>query len=196
MSSGGIGVAGVVGTIIREISIVASVLAGPGRKRLLRPLMISTCTLLTAYFGVYLPPQRKSQRIGLEIQKAKVTFGASARYEDLRDQLAVAYKALPAHTEREQWLANSVKDSLDAGGLITDIFRPTQENEQGDLLQQTTNVTLRLRFSEFYDWLLRLESARPMMFLLNATLTKKKDDPGYNSATVDIGTVIPRKRYN
>ena len=180
--------------VIYEVSTVLGVLNEKGRKRFGRTFLLSGFMIFAAYSGLYTPPQQKSELLGAEIKKAKTTFEYATQYKDLRDQLAAACLFLPSISEREQWLTNSVRDSLNAGGLVTDDFKPLREEENTGLIFQTSTVSVNLRFSEFYDWLLRLESAKPMMHLLSMNLTKKGSF-WYNAATFEIGTIVPKKRY-
>lgn len=180
-------------TVIREATIVTSTLKEKGIQRFGRTFVLALFMVFAAYAGVYNPPQKKSDRLANEIKRAKMMSDYSNQFKDLRDRLGVAYTSLPATDERPQWLPNSVRDSLNAGGLIPEDFRPMREEEVSGLVFQTASVSVNLRFSEFYDWLLRLESAKPMMQLTSVDFIKK--GMGYNYATSDVSTVVPVKRY-
>ena len=180
--------------ILREISIVSGTLKEKGSKRFSRTFVLAGFMVFAAYFGVYNPPQKKSARLAAEIKRAKMMSDYSDQYKDLRAKLAAAYTNLPGTAEREQWLSNSMRDSLSAGGLIPEDFRPVREEEASGLVFQTATVSIKLRFSEFFDWLLRLESAKPMMHMASMEFVKKGGE-GYNFATFDVSTVVPVKRF-
>lgn len=183
-----------VDALLREIGIVSQALRGKGIRRFQRAFAVSGFMIFAAYYSVYAPQHKKSARLDAEIQKARILSEFGAQYKTMADQLSEAYARLPAMGDRDQWLSNSVRDSLNVSGLVTDDFRPVNEQEQNGLLYQTSSVTLNLRFFELYDWLLRLESARPLMHVLSFQLGKK-GAVGYNRATCEIATVIPKKRY-
>ncbi|OGR99333.1 MAG: hypothetical protein A2V88_03965 [Elusimicrobia bacterium RBG_16_66_12] len=180
--------------IIREISIVTSTLKEKGAKRFGRAFVLSGFLVFASYAGVYKPPQKKSARLADEIKRAKMMSDYSNQYKGLRDSLDLAYANLPATADREQWLSNSVRDSLNTGGLVPEDFRPMREDVANGLVFQTATLSINLRFSEFFDWLLRLESAKPMMHLASMEFVKKGGE-GYNHATFDVSTVVPVKRY-
>jgi hypothetical protein len=179
----------------QEINLVVGTVKNKGSKRFGRAFGAAGFLLFAAYMGLYRPPQQKSSRLAAQIAKAKMLHDYGSQYSDLRDQLRGAYRRLPLLKDRDQWLSNSVRDSLSAGGLLSEDFKPVQEQEVQGLLFQTSSVSLNVRFAEFYDWLLRLESAKPMMHLSLLDLTKMTDKPGYNRATCEVSTVIPKRRF-
>ena len=181
--------------IRRKVTVWYTAFNEKGGKRFLRPIVVAGFLVLGAYEGVYLPPQKKSARLQAEIDNAKMMASYSAKYKDLRDQLNVAYARLPGFSDREQWLANSVRESLNVANLLADEFKPVRETEQNGLVFQAASVSLTVRFSEVYDWILRLESAQPLMHLQSIDLKKKTDSIGFNVVTFDVATVIPKKRY-
>jgi hypothetical protein len=181
--------------VTEEVNIVISTLKEKGAERFGRALGGAIFLVFAAYMGLYMPPQKKSARLQAQIDHAKQMSDYGAQFKDLRDQLNGAYNGLPALNDREQWLSNSVRDSLLVGGLEPENFTPVKETELNGLVFQTSSVALTLRFSEFYDWVLRIENAKPLMHMNSVDLNKKADKIGYNGATCDITTVIPKMRF-
>jgi hypothetical protein len=182
--------------ISNELTVVIGALKEKGTKRFGRVLSQAAVLVIGAYVGVYLPPQTKSARLQSEIDNAKTMADYGDRFKALRDQVNSAYAGLPSLADREQWLSNSVRDSLLVGGLVPENFTPVKENELNGLVFQTSTVSLTLRFSEFFDWLLRVENAKPLMHMNSVEFSKKTEKIGYNFATCDISTVIPKKRFH
>lgn len=178
-----------------EVKTVAGTLKDKGAKRFGRALGAAAFMVFAAYMGVYLPPQKKSARLQAQIDQAKTMAESSAQYKDVRDRLASAYLGLPAIEARDQWLTNAVRDSLTVSGLVTEAFKPIREAEQNGLVYQTSEVTLNVKFSEFFDWLLKLEGAQPLMQLQRFSLSKKAEGLGANGVTCEVATVIPKRRY-
>jgi type II secretory pathway component PulM len=185
----------VVEAVSEEITVVVNTLREKGAKRFGRALGTAGAVAAGAYILVYLPPQQKSARLQAEIDKARVLANYGSQYKDLRDQAALAYAGLPTLADREQWLANSVRDSLLAGGLEPENFTPVKESVANGLIFQVSSVSLTVRFAEFYDWLLRLENAKPLMHVQSVALAKIGTKLGYNAATCEVSTVIPKKRF-
>jgi hypothetical protein len=181
--------------VTEEINTVIGTLKEKGAERFGRAIGGAVFIVFAAYVGVYLPPQKKASRLQAQIDHAKQMADYGTQFKDLRDQLNGAYNGLPALTDREQWLSNSVRDSLLVGGLEPENFTPVKESELNGLIFQTSSVALTVRFSEFYDWLLRIENAKPLMHMNSVDLSKKADKLGYNGATCDITTVIPKMRF-
>jgi hypothetical protein len=181
---------------VREVETIVNTLREKGAKRFGRAFGAAGAVIFGAYFLVYMPPQQKSARLQAQIDAAKTMADFGTQYKDLRDQLNAAYTGMPQIADREQWLSNSVRDSLNVAGLVTEDFKPVREQELNGLIFQVTSVALSLRFSEFYDWILRMESARPLMHVQSVELGKKRESVGYNGVTCDIATVIPKKRFH
>ena len=178
-----------------EINVVAGALKEKGAKRFRRALGGAAVLVVAAYLGVYRPPQKTSALLQSKIDKAKLLADYGVQFKDLREKVNAAYAGLPSLTDREQWPSNSVRDSLLVGGLEPENFTPVKENEINGLIFQTSSVALTLRFPEFFDWLLRVENAKPLMHMNSVELTKKTDRIGYNTAVCDLSTVIPKKRF-
>jgi hypothetical protein len=181
--------------VIAEANIVLGTLREKGAKRFGRAFGAAAFAVFAAYFLVYLPPQKKSALLQAQIDRAKTMADLGGQFKDLRDQLNTAYNGMPQINDREQWLSNSVRDSLNVAGLVTEDFKPVREQELNGLIFQVSTITLSLKFAEFFDWLLRLESARPLMQLQSLELSKKREAPGVNTVNCDIATVIPKTRF-
>ena len=167
-----------------------------GAKRFLNAIGIAAAFVFAAYWFVYTPPQNKIARLDKEIDAARAMSQSGARYRDLRDQLAGSYGSLPFLKDQQQWLSNAMMDSLRADNLTPESFRPVSESESSGLIFQTSTVILSLRFNEIYSWLLRLESAKPLMHIGVLEITKRPDMIGMNGVSCSVVTAIPRKRYD
>jgi type II secretory pathway component PulM len=181
--------------VVDEVTTVLNTLKEKGAKRFGRTLALTGGMLVATYAGLYMPPQQKSARLQSQIDKARVLAGLADQFVDLRGQLNQAYSGLPSVTDRDQWLSNSVRDSLLVGGLAPKAFTQIHEDEESGLIFQTSAVSLDVKFSEFYDWLLRIESAKPLMHMQLVALTKDAGRQGYNTANCEVATVIPSKRF-
>jgi type II secretory pathway component PulM len=195
MSAPKIDVGAYAARINEEISILAGTLKEKGAKRFGRALGAAAVMLVVAYAGIYSPSQSRSARLDKEFARVKTLVDYGAKYKDLRDQLGAAYAVLPAEMDRAQWLSNAVRDSLLAGSLVTENFTPIRESEVNGLVFQNSSVSLTVRFEDFFNWLLRVESAKPLMHMSSIELGKKNDRLGFNGATCELATVIPKKRY-
>lgn len=179
-----------------ELNLVVSTLREKGAKRFAKPFAISAVLAMLAYIGLFVPMRKKNSRLQSEIDAARKLSEFATQYKDLRDQLAAGYAQLPSMQDKEQWLSNSVYDSLKAEGLTPENFQPVKEQEQAGLVFQASNITMPVRFGEFYSWLVRIESARPLMHLQAMDMAKKPDVMGLNSVQAEIATVIPKRRYD
>lgn len=119
---------------------------------------------------------------------------ASAAYQEVHNQLMNSYDTLPLLKDSKQWLSNAMLDSLRADNLTPEVFRPIVETEGGSLLFQTSTVQLTLRFEALYYWLLRLESATPLMHVSVLSINKKSSPLATCGVSVSVMTVIPKKR--
>lgn len=179
-----------------ELDLVVSTLREKGSKRFGKVLAIAGIMVFLAYAGLYLPPRKKAARLQAEIDAARTLSEFGVRYKELRDQLALSYRQLPLMSDREVFLSNAVIDSLKAEGLTPETFQPVREQEQSGLVFQVSNIAMPAKFNAFYSWLVRLESAKPLMHLQAVSLDKKADAVGHNNVQAQITTVIPKKRFN
>ena len=184
-----------VSAVTEEVSIVVGTLKEKGAKRFGRALGAAAGIVIVAYMFIYMPPQKKSALLQSQIDKAKMLSDYGTKFKAARDQVNGAYAGLPSLADREQWLSNSVRDSLLVGNLEPENFTPVKESEVNGLIYQTSSISLTLRFSDFFDWLLRIENAKPLMHMNSVDLGKKADRIGFNTASCDISTVIPKKRF-
>ncbi len=178
-----------------EVNLVLGTLRDRGGKRFGRAFGIAGFLVFAAYVGVYVPPQQKSSRLQAQIDKAKALSDYGEKYKAIRDLLNSAYSGLPVVDDREQWLSNSLRDSLSASGINVEEFKPIREQESNGLIAQTSEVSLALTFTELFDWILRVESAKPMLHVQLIEVVKKKEKPGMVEVRAEISTLIPNKRF-
>lgn len=179
-----------------ELEMVMNTVKEKGGKRFGKAFGIAGIMVFVAYAGVYAPPKKKAARLQSEIDAARELSQFGAQYKDLRDQLAAIYVQLPDMKDKEMFLSNAVIDSLKAEGLTPETFQPVREQEQAGLVFQASNIAMPVKFGEFYSWVVRLETAKPLMHLQTVELAKKSDLIGVNTVQAEITTVIPKKRYN
>jgi len=179
-----------------EAYLLLNTINDKGAKRFGKAFGLAALMIAGAYFGVYLPPQKKISRLQKEIDAARAMSEAGTAYQELRTQLMGSYGTLPHLKDQQQWLSNAMIDSLRADGLTPETFRPVTEIEASGLIFQTSYVQLSLKFSDVYAWLVRLEGATPLMHVSNIDIQKKSDMIGWNSVAASVMTAIPRKRFN
>lgn len=179
-----------------ELEMVVATLKEKGGKRFGKAFGIAGIMVFVTYAGLYAPPKKKAARLQAEIDAARQLSEFGVQYKDLRDQLGATYVQLPQMKDKEMFLSNAVIDSLKAEGLTPETFQPVREQEQAGLVFQVSNIAMPVRFNEFYSWLVRLETAKPLMHLQTVELTKKSDLIGVNTVQAEIATVIPKKRFN
>ncbi len=179
-----------------EADLVLMTIRDKGMKRFGKVFALSAFFISAAYFGVYLPPQNKISRLQREIDAARALSDVSAKYLDLRDQLAVVYGTLPQLKDQQQWLSNAMIESLQAENLTPEMFQPVVESESSGLIFQTSTVQLELKFNDLYRWLLRLESAKHLMHVYTLDVAKTATLPGLNIVSASVMTAIPKKRFN
>lgn len=178
-----------------EADLLITTIRHKGAKRFQKAFAISGVLIAAAYFGIYKPPQDKISRLTMQIETAKAMSESSAAYQDVRTQLMGSYGSLPHLKDQQQWLSNSMIDSLRADNLTPEMFRPVIETETSGIVFQTSTVQLTVKFNDIYNWLQRVESAKPMMHVSNLDISKKPDMIGMNVVSASVMTAIPKKRF-
>lgn len=179
-----------------ELDLVIQTVRDKGGKRFGKAFGLAGVMVFVAYAGIYAPPKKKLSMLDRDIANAKAMFDSGGQYKELRDGLTASYSRLPALKDRAQWLGNATMDSLRAEGITPESIKPMSETEAKGLVMQSQSVSMSAKFSEFYAWLLRLESARPLMHLQAVELSKKEDRMGFNGVSCEITTVVPTRRLN
>ncbi len=179
-----------------EFELLSGTIRDKGAKRFGKAFGIAAAFVGLAYWFVYKPPQSKIARLSKEIETARAMSQSAAAYKELRDELLASSSNLPQLKDQSQWLSNAMIDSLRVDNLTPETFRPVTESETSGLIFQTSVVGMTIRFSDLYAWLLRIESAKPLMHVASLDVAKKPDAIGYNNVTCSVKTVIPKKRFN
>lgn len=179
-----------------EFELVYQTVKDKGGKRFGKAFGLAGIMIVIAYGGIYAPPKKKLSRLDRDIASAKAMFDSGGQFKELRDSLTASYSRLPPLKDRAQWLGNATMDSLRAEGITPEAIKPMTENDMKGLVFQSQPVQLTAKFSEFYAWLLRLESAKPLMHLQGAEISKKDDRIGHNSVNCIVTTVVPTRRLN
>ncbi|MBI4371468.1 MAG: type II secretion system protein M [Elusimicrobia bacterium] len=181
--------------VLAEAGVVAGALRAQGARRFGRALGVGAALILVAYLGVYAPARRKSARVNSEIERAKALAEHGRQYKELSGRLQEAYGRLPPAEQREQWLSDAVRASLDAQGLVTEDFKPVRTQEESGLIFQSSTVSLKLRFAELFAWIQRLEASGVLMHVQSLELEKKPDSVGLAAAACEIVTIVPKQRF-
>jgi hypothetical protein len=179
-----------------EVDLITSTMRDKGAKRFGKAFGIAGAFVFAAYTFIYKPPQAKIAALGRQIEAAQAMSASGQRYRELRDMLAGSYGNLPFLKDQAQWLSNAMIDSLRADGLTPESFKPVVETEQSGLIFQTSSVVMSLKFNDVYVWLLRLESAKPLMHISMLEVNKKPDIIGVNQVSCSVMTAIPKKRFD
>lgn len=187
---------GIVDAVKSEANLLISTFRDKGAERFAKALAIAGGLIAAAYFGVYMPPQKKIARLQREIDTAKAMSKSSGAYQLLHAELSGSYGNLPHLKDQQQWLSNAMIDSLRADNLTPESFRPVVESESSGIVFQTSTVQLSIKFSDVYFWLLRLESAVPLMHVSNIEISKRNELLGWNGVSASVMTAIPQKRYD
>ena len=187
---------GILNAVKAEIDMVLATLRDKGVKRFGKAFGLGAAFIGAAYYLVYMPPQSKISRLQREIDAARAMSESGVAYQDLRNVLAGSYGTLPLLKDQQQWLNNAMIDSLRADNLTPESFRPVVETESSGIIFQSSTVQLTLKFNDIYAWLLRLESANPLMHVGILEVSKKQEMLGLNSVSCSVMTAIPKKRFN
>lgn len=178
-----------------EVLLVSNTLKEKGAQHFMRPLVVVGLVLYASYAFVYLRPVKKLRRLDAQLAAAKATAQYAETYKAYQDRLLELYPELPLFKDRDQWLFNSLIDSLKAENIVSDSLRPPVEEELGGLLYQNVGMNSTLKYPEFLSWLARIEGAKPMLHISSIHIAKKKDALGQNQVSCTVSTIIPKNRF-
>lgn len=178
-----------------EALLVSNTLREKGAQHFMRPLVVVGFVLYASYAFVYLRPVKKLRQLDVQLAAAKATAQYAQTYKSYQDRLLELYPELPLFKDRDQWLFNSLIDSMKAENIVSDSLRPPVEDETGGLIYQSVGMNSTLKYSEFLSWLSRIEGAKPMLHVSAINISKKTDSLGQNQVSCMISTVIPKNRF-
>lgn len=181
-----------VNAIQDEVGIVSSTLREKGTQRFQKAILYSLLPAVIAYFGLYLPPVKKMQRLELRIGEAKKMSEYAKTYASLNAQLQSAYALMPPPTEKEGWLMKAALDTLRSEGIVSDSINPPVNDGESEIVMQTLSWSARVKFQQIVAWLNRTESYKPPLHISQVTITKSPDI-GAQRVSCSICTLVPRK---
>lgn len=177
-----------------EIKLTAATIKDRGSNRFSRAYALGLVMILFSYALVYRPPVKKIAALQKKIAEAQSTAQFAEQYKDLRLRLSAAYSQLPPMKDRDQWLTNTVVESMRSENLFADSIQPPSEAEQSGLVFQKVDVSVQLKFAQAVSWLNRLENTKPFLHVASFELAKKSDPLGSNGVSCSLGTVITARR--
>jgi len=137
--------------VTNEINVVVGAFKEKGAKRFGRRAGRSGVPHLRVLRGSLPAAPSRRARAAVRDQPRQAAGRLRRAIQGSARPAELAYAGLPSLKDREQWLSNSVRDSLLVGGLEPENFTPVKENELNGLVFQTSSVILTVRFSEFFD---------------------------------------------
>ena len=182
------------GGLQETVSLVVSAVREKGPKHFARHLAAAGIFILGAYAVVYAPSGKRLKRLNMRLEAAEATSQYADSYATSRDQLNRLYNQLPPMKARDQWLLDTLIDSMKAEGIISDSIIPPTEEEGGGLIFQRADMNSTLTFAEFFAWLNRIENSKPVIHVDSIRVAKKGESLGKNGVQCRISTVIPKGR--
>lgn len=176
-----------------EIQMVSSTFREKGTNRFVRPVVLGAFIVGVSYAYVYSPPLKKMKKLDKTITAAKATSIHADRYKEMRERLLNIYAQLPSREGRATWLTDTVVESMKAENVISDSIQPPDETRQSRFIAQKVTVTARLKFSEVFAWLYRLEAVKPQLQLSTLEINKSVEEIGLNQVICGVSVAIPER---
>lgn len=187
---------GLLSRLQEEVLVVVNTLREKSAERFARPLLVCGVMILASYRLVYLPTANKLKELDAGLATAKATAQYADAYKDLRDRLESLYSQLPPLKDKDQWLLNSLVESLRADNIVSDSFQAPKEQETASksLIAQSVDVRSKLKYAQILSWLTRVEGLKPLLSVTALEITKNSQQIGENDFSCSLGTAIPKTR--
>ncbi|MBI5210550.1 MAG: hypothetical protein HY927_11320 [Elusimicrobia bacterium] len=182
------------GSLKEDLNSVNDAIKEKGGKHFARPIVLGIAIVFGCFHFLYSPIVVKQSSLADRLAAARAVAQFAEQYKLLRDTLAAAYVQLPRPEDREQWLANSLFESLKAENIVADSLPPVTEFEGKGLIVQNANMRSKMSFMDGIRWLHRVESSKPVIHITTVDLSKKGGKIGLLEVSAQISTVIPKKR--
>ena len=175
----------------QEMEHIVSIVEERGIHRFARPIILGVLAVYFCYYFLYVPPGKKAATLSRRIAAAKATAQYVDTYKTLHERLLAVYAELPLAKNKDQWLTNTVIDSMKAQSIIADSIQPPEEIEQSGFIFQKVVVNVQLGFHDAVSWLEHLEKVRPMLQVSSFVMTKRAEPLGTNAVECAISTLVP-----
>ncbi|MDO8805515.1 MAG: hypothetical protein Q7R35_13925 [Elusimicrobiota bacterium] len=159
-----------------------------------RPLITAGAVLLAVYIMIYSPITGKVKRSKMEVLNMKVVSQYAGDYESAKMRLYSYQGKLPRNVKdaKDEWLKRIINDSARNNNVSVDSLGTQRENEVGNYLMVSREVTATTTYGGFGKWLAEMENSPIFLRVTTMNLSRDEINPGSVKVQFTLSTVFPR----
>lgn len=168
--------------------------AEKGMEPFKKPLTTAGAVLLAIYVLIYSPITGRVNRAQLEVQNMKVVSQYAGDYESAKMRQYGLQLRLPRNDKdaKDEWLKRIINDSARKVGVAVDSLGAQRENEIGNYVVVSRDVTATISYAVFGKWLAEIENSPIFLRITTLSLSRNDATPGSLKVQFTLSTIFPR----
>jgi len=158
-----------------------------------KPLMIAGPSLLILYFMVYSPISEKLRRSKIDVQNMTVVAQFAGDYEAAKLRLSGFQRRLPLLKDKDDWLNYLITTTARNAGASVDSLGAQRENEVGNYLMVSREVTATTSFGVFGKWMAEIENSPIFLRITEMRISRDENNHGAVKISFTLSTIFPRQ---
>ena len=159
-----------------------------------KPLLMASAVLLSVYVMIYNPITTRVSRTKMEVENMKVVSQYAGDYESAKMRLYGYQSKLPRNDKdaKDEWLKRIINESARKVGVSVDSLGAQRENEVGNYLMVSREVTATTSYATFGGWLAEIENSPIFLRITTMNLSRDENSAGSVKVQFTLSTVFPR----
>ena len=166
--------------------------ADKGMKPFAKPLLFVLPSLLFVYSIVYVPLGAKARGEKNELKKFQIIAAHYADYNDAKTNLAAYQRRLPRIKDKDEWLNYIMVSTAKTHKIVFDSISVQTENEFGNFLLVSREVSVTTTYPQFGKWVADIESSPILLKVVEVNLRKDDLHAGMIKVNMRLSTIFPR----
>ncbi|MBI4424646.1 MAG: type 4a pilus biogenesis protein PilO [Elusimicrobia bacterium] len=177
--------------LVEEALFLARAIRSRGVKHYGKALAYSLGMAFLAHKLVYVSGGEKLSRVERDLEAARATDRYAETYKELDDTLSRFSEQLPPSQAPEEWLLNTVRETMKAEGIISTSLSPVNVSHSGDFKVLSMTIACRARYKELGSWLARMEGSKKLLHVSNLSVSKD-GEIGQNTVNITVSSLLPK----
>jgi hypothetical protein len=157
-----------------------------------KPLLYALPSLLAIYGAVYFPLVSKVKTDRNTLEKLQTISVHYADYEAAKTKLAAYRRRLPLIKDKDELLSYVMASTAKAHEISYDSLSAQTENEIGNILLVSREVTVTTTYAKFGGWVADIENSPMLLRVAEVSLKKDGTRTGWIKATMKLSTLFLR----
>ena len=180
-------------TLLRDMSDnILMIYSEKGMEPFKKPLVVSISIVFVIYFFIYSTLAARVSATKFELDKWETIAAHYDDYETANNSMAAFASRLPALKDKEEWLNYIMTSTAKPYGIAFDSLFAQTENEVGNFLLVSRDVTVTTTYDKFGRWLADIENTPILLRVGDVNISKVANRTGAIKVTMKLSTIYPK----